>query len=59
MSDTIPFSEVLDALRNESHDDLDDKYAGPCPECGGKQVYDRSVPRDGRPLVCQGKCNAE
>ena len=44
--------ELLDALRNISHDDLDDEYAGPCPECGGKQIYDRRVPSANRPIMC-------
>lgn len=52
----ISHKEMLEALRNVSHEDLDDLYAGPCPDCGGEQIYDRSAPRAERPLMCVNNC---
>jgi hypothetical protein len=54
----ITMSEMLEALRNESHDDLDDKYAGSC-ECGKRLFYIREdgngnhIPRGQRILSCR------
>ena len=50
-------SSLLYELRNVSHDDLDDRYAGHC-DCGGKLRYMREtddgvpIPRGDRPLYC-------
>ena len=49
--------DILGMLRNRSHEDQDDEYLEPCPYCGGKQVYDRSVPRAGRPIMCTNLIN--
>ena len=48
---------LLYELRNVSHDDLDDRYAGHC-DCGGKLRYMRyaedgaPIPRAERPIEC-------
>jgi hypothetical protein len=57
MKKDMNVEETLHYLRNISHDDLDDAYAGPCTDCGGKQVYDRSTPRGTRPLLCLNDCD--
>lgn len=52
------FQSSLEILRSVSHDDLDDQYLEPCPYCGGKQIYDRSRPRNERTIICT-KCSSD
>lgn len=57
MTDTGDPREVLERLRNVSHDDLDDAYLGmTCEDCGGALRYDRTHPRGGRPIHCPRCC---
>jgi hypothetical protein len=52
-------AETLNYLRNISHDDLDDFYAPPCPDCGGEQKFERDRPRGQRIAVCISCIDAE